>query len=42
MEDSQVIRLPMAAFQEVFHEYPDIFVRVMQVLLINDLFTYNK
>ncbi|XP_077298404.1 patatin like phospholipase domain containing sws isoform X3 [Arctopsyche grandis] len=34
MEDSQVIRLPMAAFQEVFHEYPDIFVRVMQIIMV--------
>lgn len=31
LEDSQVIKLPMRAFQEVFKEYPDIFVRVIQV-----------
>ncbi|CAG9783274.1 unnamed protein product [Diatraea saccharalis] len=30
LEDSQVIKLPMRAFQEVFKEYPDIFVRVIQ------------
>lgn len=33
LEDSQVIKLPMRAFQEVFKEYPDIFVRVIQVRL---------
>lgn len=32
LEDSQVIKLPMRAFQEVFKEYPDIFVRVIQVI----------
>lgn len=34
LEDSQVIKLPMRAFQEVFKEYPDIFVRVIQVSFI--------
>lgn len=34
LEDSQVIRLPMAAFQEVFSEYPDIFVRVIQIIMV--------
>lgn len=24
----------MAAFREVFHEYPDIFIRVMQVIMV--------
>lgn len=32
--DSTVVRLPMAAFQEVFEEYPDIFIRVMQVIMV--------
>lgn len=34
MEDSTVVRLPMAAFQEVFQEYPDTFIRVMQVIMV--------
>lgn len=34
IEDSQVVRLPMSAFQEVFNEYPDIFIRVMQVIMV--------
>ncbi|KAK4881148.1 hypothetical protein RN001_004467 [Aquatica leii] len=34
LEDSTVVKLPMAAFQEIFHEYPDIFIRVMQVIMI--------
>ncbi|GFG31714.1 hypothetical protein Cfor_06274 [Coptotermes formosanus] len=34
MEDSTVVRLPMAAFQEVFQEYPDIFIRVVQVIMV--------
>ncbi|KAI8429479.1 hypothetical protein MSG28_000115 [Choristoneura fumiferana] len=34
LEDSQVIKLPMRAFQEVFHEYPDIFVRVIQIIMV--------
>jgi len=29
-----VVRLPMAAFQEVFQEYPDIFIRVVQVIMV--------
>ena len=24
----------MAAFQDVFHDYPDIFIRVMQVIMV--------
>jgi lysophospholipid hydrolase len=31
VEDTQVIRLPMFAFKEVFDENPDILVRVIQV-----------
>lgn len=34
LEDSTVIRLPMAAFQEVYQEYPDTFIRVMQVIMV--------
>lgn len=29
-----MVRLPMAAFQEVFREYPDTFIRVMQVIMV--------
>ncbi|XP_044730911.1 neuropathy target esterase sws isoform X1 [Chrysoperla carnea] len=32
--DSTVVRLPMQAFQDVFEEYPDIFIRVMQVIMV--------
>lgn len=34
VEDSQVIRLPMFAFREVFDENPDILVRVIQVIMV--------
>ncbi|KAL1400961.1 hypothetical protein pipiens_007005 [Culex pipiens pipiens] len=34
MENSQVIRLPMFAFKEVFDESPDLLVRVIQVIMI--------
>ncbi|XP_066994336.1 neuropathy target esterase sws isoform X2 [Anabrus simplex] len=34
VEDSTIVRLPMAAFQEVFEEYPEIFIRVMQVIMV--------
>lgn len=34
IEDSQVIRLPMFAFKEVFDENPDILVRVIQVIMV--------
>ncbi|CAG9772362.1 unnamed protein product [Ceutorhynchus assimilis] len=34
LEDSTVVKLPMTAFQDVFHEYPDIFIRVMQVIMV--------
>ncbi|XP_022223777.2 LOW QUALITY PROTEIN: neuropathy target esterase sws [Drosophila obscura] len=34
MEQSVVIRLPMAAFQEVFHDSPDVMIRVIQVIMI--------
>ncbi|XP_044761139.1 neuropathy target esterase sws isoform X1 [Coccinella septempunctata] len=34
VEDSIVVKLPMAAFQDIFQEYPDIFIRVVQVIMI--------
>lgn len=34
VEPSQVIRLPMDAFKEIFDENPDILVRVVQVIMI--------
>ncbi|XP_055841817.1 neuropathy target esterase sws isoform X2 [Episyrphus balteatus] len=34
VEKSQVIRLPMKAFKEVFDENPDIMIRVIQVIMI--------
>lgn len=34
VEKSQVIRLPMDAFKEIFEENPDIMIRVVQVIMI--------
>ncbi|XP_011140615.1 neuropathy target esterase sws isoform X3 [Harpegnathos saltator] len=34
VEDSIVVKLPMSAFQEVFQDYPDAFVRVIQVIMV--------
>uniref|UniRef100_A0A1B6E580 Neuropathy target esterase sws n=1 Tax=Clastoptera arizonana TaxID=38151 RepID=A0A1B6E580_9HEMI len=34
VEDSTVVRLPMAAFHEVFQEHPDTFIRVIQVIMV--------
>uniref|UniRef100_A0ABD2W0V5 Neuropathy target esterase sws n=1 Tax=Trichogramma kaykai TaxID=54128 RepID=A0ABD2W0V5_9HYME len=34
VEDSVVVKLPMSAFQEVFQEHPDAFVRVIQVIMV--------
>ncbi|XP_076161576.1 patatin like phospholipase domain containing sws isoform X4 [Ptiloglossa arizonensis] len=34
MEDSIVVKLPMNAFQEVFQDHPDAFVRVIQVIMV--------
>ncbi|CRL04334.1 CLUMA_CG017428, isoform A [Clunio marinus] len=34
IEESQVIRLPMFAFKEVFGDNPDILVRVIQVIMV--------
>lgn len=33
-EDSQIIRVPMSAFKEIFDESPDILVRVIQVIMV--------
>lgn len=29
-----MVKLPMTAFQDIFQEYPDIFIRVMQVIMV--------
>ncbi|XP_011863484.1 PREDICTED: neuropathy target esterase sws isoform X1 [Vollenhovia emeryi] len=34
VENSVVVKLPMSAFQEVFQDYPDAFVRVIQVIMV--------
>ncbi|XP_049821683.1 neuropathy target esterase sws isoform X3 [Aethina tumida] len=34
IEDSTVVKLPMSAFKDVFRDYPDIFIRVMQVIMV--------
>lgn len=34
IEDSQIIRLPMFAFKDVFKENPDVLVRVIQVIMV--------
>ncbi|XP_066141369.1 neuropathy target esterase sws isoform X4 [Euwallacea fornicatus] len=34
LEDSTIVKLPMTAFQDIFGEYPDIFIRVMQVIMV--------
>nr|CAD7438438.1 unnamed protein product [Timema bartmani] len=34
VEDSVIVRLPMSAFHEVFQEFPEIFIRVMQVIMV--------
>ncbi|XP_031338443.1 neuropathy target esterase sws-like isoform X1 [Photinus pyralis] len=34
MEDSTIVKLPMAAFHEIFHECPDTFIRVIQVIMV--------
>lgn len=34
IEDSEIIRLPMHAFKEVFKDNPDILVRVIQVIMV--------
>ncbi|KAL0108884.1 hypothetical protein PUN28_014178 [Cardiocondyla obscurior] len=34
VEDSVVVKLPMSAFQQVFQDYPEAFVRVIQVIMV--------
>ncbi|XP_066588208.1 neuropathy target esterase sws isoform X2 [Prorops nasuta] len=34
IEDSVVVKLPMSAFQEVFQDHPEAFVRVIQVIMV--------
>ncbi|XP_015433697.1 PREDICTED: neuropathy target esterase sws [Dufourea novaeangliae] len=34
VEDSIVVKLPMSAFQEVFQDHPEAFVRVIQVIMV--------
>lgn len=34
VEDSVVVKLPMQAFQEVFQDHPDAFIRVIQVIMV--------
>ncbi|XP_046752586.1 neuropathy target esterase sws isoform X2 [Diprion similis] len=34
VEDSVVVKLPMSSFQEVFQDYPDAFIRVIQVIMV--------
>ncbi|KAL0276282.1 UNVERIFIED_CONTAM: hypothetical protein PYX00_003887 [Menopon gallinae] len=34
MEDSTIVRLPINAFKEIFQDYPEIFIRVVQVIMV--------
>lgn len=34
VEDSTIVKLPMSAFQEVFKEHPEAFIRVIQVIMV--------
>ncbi|XP_043463583.1 neuropathy target esterase sws isoform X3 [Leptopilina heterotoma] len=34
VENSVVVKLPMSAFQEVFQDHPDAFIRVIQVIMV--------
>ena len=34
VEDSVVVKLPMQAFQEVFQDHPEAFIRVIQVIMV--------
>ncbi|CAG7837535.1 unnamed protein product [Allacma fusca] len=34
LEESIVLKLPVAAFQEVFEQYPETFVRVIQIIMV--------
>ncbi|XP_060526246.1 neuropathy target esterase sws isoform X4 [Cylas formicarius] len=34
IEDSTVVKLPMAAFQDIFNDYPELLIRIMQVIMV--------
>lgn len=34
IEDSTILKLPMIAFQEIFEENPEVFIRIMQVIMV--------
>lgn len=34
LEDSIIVRLPVAAFQEIFDDYPDSLVQIIQVVMV--------
>ncbi|KAK9737814.1 Cyclic nucleotide-binding domain [Popillia japonica] len=34
VEDSTILKLPMIAFQEIFEENPEVFIRIMQVIMV--------
>ncbi|XP_026806453.1 neuropathy target esterase sws isoform X1 [Rhopalosiphum maidis] len=34
LEDSTIVRLPVAAFQEIFHDYPDSLIQIIQVVMV--------
>ncbi|GJQ73889.1 putative phospholipase B [Trypoxylus dichotomus] len=34
IEDSVILKLPMIAFQEIFEENPEVFIRIMQVIMV--------
>jgi len=34
LENSAVLKLPVAAFREVFEKYPETFVRVIQIIMV--------
>lgn len=34
VEDSTILKLPMMAFQEIFKDNPEVFIRIMQVIMV--------
>lgn len=34
IEDSTIVRLPIAAFQEVLQDYPDSLIQIIQVVMV--------
>lgn len=34
VEDSTIVRLPIAAFQEVLQDYPDSLIQIIQVVMV--------